>query len=107
RLAADVVADAGGCHQIAFVRGVDEHATDKCGSVRVSALTGRGSRNGSDAITFQANPLLAIEPFIAVDGDCVLADQVFEYLLRDVRLKGPHGAAIAIHRGGTLALVAK
>ena len=51
-------------------------------------------------------PLGAVEPLVAIDRDAVLADEVFEDLLGDVRLEDPHRALRAVDRRRALALVA-
>ena len=47
-----------------------------------------------------------IQPFIAMHGNPVLAHEIFEDLLRHVRLEDPHRPLLAVDGGRALALVA-
>src|SRR5262245_13366353 len=98
RFAADTVPDAGGRHQIPLVRGIDEHLA----RVGLAAL----GRDGRDPKAILLDALGPVEPFVANHGELVLADEVLEYALGDVRLEDPHRALRAVNGRRTLALPA-
>jgi hypothetical protein len=96
--ATDMIIDTGGGHEIAFVSGVDKHAAD----VFFPAMHG----DGTNATGFLDNAFGAIEPLIAIDGNLMFGDQLFEDLFGDVGFENPHGALGAIDGGSPLAFVA-
>ena len=98
RLASHVVLDAGRGHEIALVGRVDEHPS----RVRPSAQ----HPDGRDAAAVLGDAMRSIQPFIAMNGNLVLAHERFEDLLRHVRLEDPHRPLLAVDGGCALALVA-
>src|SRR5262249_45578958 len=50
--------------------------------------------------------ILAVEPFVAVDGNLVFPDQLLKNLFCDVRLENPHRALLAVDRRRALPLIA-
>ncbi len=82
RLAADVIVDAGGSHQVALVGGVDEHPP------AVPFAAEHGDRR--DATARSGHALRAVEPLVAIDADLMLLDEILEHPLRHVRLENPH-----------------
>ena len=98
RLAADVVVDSGGSHQVAFVRGIDEHLS------RIAAAAQHGDRR--DPLAALPHAGRTVEPLLPMDGNPVFGHQVFEHLLGDVRLEDPHRAIGAVDGRRALALVA-
>ena len=98
-LTADGVADSCCRHQISFVGGVNEH---------LSGIFSTGEHlDCSDAarLAYHADAG-TVEPFIAVDGDCMVANEIFKDLFGNVRFKDPHCPAVAVHRRRALATVA-
>ena len=81
--AADVVGDAGGGEEVAFVGGVEEHFSGE-------SFSGEGG-DGGDFGTGFVDPVFAVEQFVAVDGDVEFLDEGFEGLFGDVRFEDPHG----------------
>ena len=55
---------------------------------------------------FAADAVGAVERGVAVDGDVVFADEVFEDIFSGVGFEDPHGALGAVDGWGALALVA-
>ena len=98
RLAADLVLDAGGSHQVALVGSVDEHPP------AIPFATEHGHRR--DPTTRSGHALRAIEPLVAIDADLMLLDEILEYFFRHVRLEDPHRARGAVDRRRALPLVA-
>lgn len=96
--AADVISDAGGGHEVALVGGVDEHLPG------VGLAAEGGDRSDAGCGFFHAGG--AVEPFVADDGDLILADEVLENLLGSGGLEDPRGAVFAVDGGRALALVA-
>ena len=91
--AADVVADSGGGHEVAFVGGVDEDFS-------LVDCSGKGGDLGDAAVGhFDAG--FSVEPFVAVDGDVVFADVVFEDALGDAGLEHPHATVFCIDGAGS------
>ena len=93
------VADASGSHQVTFVGGVDEHTASK------ATFTQRGDRN--DAAILFLNPLGAVEPLVAFDGQLEFLHVIFEDFLGDRGLKDPHGTLGRIHCHRALAFVSE
>ena len=98
RLAPDVIVDARGRHQVAFVGGVDEHPP----GVALPAE----HRDRGDAPAGLCHALGAVEPLVAVDADLMLLDEILEHALRHVRLEDPHRPLRAIDRRRPLPFVA-
>jgi len=98
-LAADGVADVCCCHQVAFIGSVNEHSPH--------VFLARKHLDRGDAAIIRGHAATgAVQPLVAVDRDCVVADEVFKNLFGDVRLKDPHRPALTVHRRRALAAVA-
>src|SRR5215470_4887244 len=98
RLASHVVIHTRGPHQVALVGRVDEHLP------RIAPAAERRDRGQAGAVLLHA--ILAIEPFVAMDGNSILFDQFLEDLFSDVRLEDPHRATLAVNRRRALPLIA-
>ena len=98
RLAADLVLDACGSHQVALVGGVDEHPP------AIPFAAEHGHRRDTTARSGHA--LRAVEPLVAIDADLILLDEILEHFFRHVRLENPHRPLGAVDRRRSLALVA-
>src|SRR5262245_19171198 len=85
-------------HQIALVGRVDEHFAG------VTFAAERRDRGDAGAVLLHA--ILAVEPFVAMDGDLVFPDQLFKNLFCDVRLEDPHRALLAVDRRRALPFIA-
>ena len=93
-LASHVILHAGGRHQIAFIRGVDEHLSREP-SRRPSRPSERRDRHDLRARTGlasrpQLHPLLAVEQHARDDLDTLLLEPLVEDPLGDMRLEEPH-----------------
>ena len=97
-LAPDVIRDAGGRHQIAFVAGVDEHSA----SIRLA--TEHGDRDDPAVLFLDAAG--AVEPSVAMDGDLLLGDEIFKDLLGRVWLEDPHRPLVSVDGRRALAAIA-
>ncbi len=84
--------------QIALVGGVDEHLS------LIDIAVERG--DCGDAAVIPGDTLLAFEPLVAVHGDPVFLDPVFEDRFRHVRFEDPHRAFRAVDGGIALSAVA-
>src|SRR5690606_31221222 len=89
--AADVVAHAGGGHEIALVGGVDEHLA------AIGAAAEGPDRH--DPAVLAGDAPFAVEPLVTVHLDFIVANEVFEDLLGDVGLEVPHRLVDVVHRG--------
>jgi hypothetical protein len=98
-LAAHVVIDAGGRHEVALVGGVDEHPP----GIRAA----RERRDRLNSWASLADARLTIEPLVADDLDAVLGDELLEDPFGDVRLEDPHRAGRAVDGGRALAAIAE
>src|SRR5215471_2840242 len=98
RLASHVVINARSSHQVALVGRVDEHFAG------VTFAAERRDRGQVGAVLLHA--ILAVEPFVAMDGDLVFPDQLFKNLFCDVRLEDPHRALLSVNRRRALPLIA-
>lgn len=81
-----MIGDACCGHEISFVGGVEEDFS----LIIFACESGDGGDEG--AVFF--DPICAIKPLLAVDGDVVFANEGFEGLFRDVWFEDPHGVAI-------------
>ena len=99
RLTADVVADARGGEEVAFVGRVNEHLPGEL-------LTGE-HRDLGDPSVGQTYALGAVEPFVAEDGQAEFLHVIFEDLLGHARFEDPHRAFVLVHGHGALAFVAE
>ena len=97
RLAADFVVDASRRHEIAFIGGVDEHASG------VDHAADHGNRH--DSAAGLDDSLAAIQPLVAIDSQLILADEILEHPLGDVRLEDPHRSLRAVDGRRPLPLV--
>lgn len=96
--ASDVVVDASGGHEVAFVGGVDEHFAG------VGFAAEHGDLGDAGAVFFDT--FVTVEPFVAVDGDVEFFDVVFVNGFSDAGFEDPHGAVFAVHGWCALAFVA-
>ena len=99
RLAADMVADARGGEQVAFIGRVDEHLPGE--------LLAGEHRDLGDASVGEAHALGAVEPLVAEDGQAELLHVILEDFLGHARFEDPHRALVLVHRDGALTLVAE
>ena len=97
-LATDVVIHTCSGHKIALIGGVDEHLS------RIGLAAECGDRHDFAALFGYA--FGAVEPLVTHDFETELFDVIFKHLLRRMRLKDPHRAAVTIHRRSALAFVA-
>src|SRR5262249_59274524 len=84
--------------EVAFIARVNEHFS------HVSPAAERHDR--SDARVALLHAILAVEPFVAVDGNLVFTDQLLKNLFCDVRLENPHRVLLAVDRRRALPLIA-
>jgi hypothetical protein len=98
RFAADVVVRARCGHQVAFIRGIDEHP---CG-IRPAAQ----HPDRRDPRALLPHAVLAIEPLVPVYGYLVLGHESLEDPLRHVGFENPHRARGAVDGRRALPLVA-
>ena len=92
------VGDACSCHQVAFVGGVDEDRP------LIFFTAERG--HGGNAAFLHFYAVFAVEPFVAINRDAVIPDEILENAFGDMGFKDPHGAIFAVDGGCALSAVA-